>query len=138
MELTLKEAQGGFFDRRKVIEAVAEADHKALSKFGAFVRQRARSSIRKRKRISAAGDPPSSHTGVLRKLIFFAYDRGRHSVVIGPTQSGKGEAPRLLEHGGDTTLGTLTAHYRARPFMGPAFAEELKQAPELWRDSIKR
>ena len=48
-----------FFDRAKVKNAVDKGVRKVLSKFGAFVRRTARSSIRKRKRVSAPGEPPS-------------------------------------------------------------------------------
>src|SRR5947209_8749044 len=96
-------AKGGFFDRALVLRATDAAERRNLSRFGAFTRQRARTSIRKRKRVSDAGKPPSSHVGTLRNLILFAFDQRRRSVVIGPTQSGRGEAPALLEYGGDVT-----------------------------------
>jgi len=73
-----------FFDRKAVTGAVGRATRKVFSRFGAFVRTAARSSIRRRKRVSAPGEPPSSHTGLLKRLIFFGYDRQRRSVVIGP------------------------------------------------------
>jgi hypothetical protein len=69
-------------------------------------------------------------------------DAGRKSVVIGPTLTKDGsEAPRLLEHGGDTTLetreGPKRARYRPRPFMGPAFEAERPQLPALWKNSVR-
>jgi len=64
-----------FFDSPKVVRAVDRTTRRVLSKFGAFVRRTARSSIRKRKRISEPGSPPSSHSGLLKKFIFFGYDR---------------------------------------------------------------
>jgi len=63
-----------FFDSPKVVRAVDRTTRRVLSKFGAFVRRTARSSIRKRKRISEPGSPPSSHSGLLKKFIFFGYD----------------------------------------------------------------
>src|SRR5690606_28852572 len=92
-----------FFDRKAVTSRVDRATRRVLSRFGAFVRRTARSSIRKRKRTSEPGKPPSSHTGMLKKFIFFGYDPRRDSVVIGPvrlSQKGRGEAPSLLEYGG--------------------------------------
>ena len=96
-----------FFDRQAVISRVDPATRKVLSKFGAFVRRTAKGSIRNRKAAAPPGSPPSSHTGLLKKFIFFGYDPQRESVVIGPTRldrRGQGEAPSLLEHGGQTTL----------------------------------
>lgn len=140
--LKLSAAKRGFFDRALVQQSVDKATRKVLSRFGAFVRQRAKTSIKKRKEISRPGQPPHSHVGLLRKFILFAYDPGRQSVVIGPTLiRDDSVAPRLLEHGGDTTLttrrGSRRAHYRPRPFMGPAFEAEKPQLPALWKNSVR-
>jgi hypothetical protein len=131
-----------FFDRKAVTSRVDRATRKVLSKFGAYVRQRAKTSLRKRKKVSEPGKPPSSHTGLLRKLIYFGYDPAGRTVVIGPTPLRSNvEAPPLLEHGGTTTLvrhgKRKIARYRARPFMRPAFEAERPQLPKLWRDSVK-
>jgi ribosomal 50S subunit-associated protein YjgA (DUF615 family) len=83
----LAKVKSSFFDRKIVIDAMDRAARNVLSKFGAFVRQRAKSSIRQRKRASDPGKPPSSHTGVLKDFIFFGYEADRQSVVIGPTKS---------------------------------------------------
>jgi len=89
-----------FFDAPRVKRAVDAATHQALSRAGAFIRQGAKTSIRKRRGISRAGEPPHSHAGHLRRLIFFGYDPVTESVVIGPMPFRKGEAPHLLEYGG--------------------------------------
>ncbi len=88
--------------------------------------------------------PPSSHTGTLKKFLFFGYDPDRRSVVIGPVVvPGKsGKAPSALEHGGKVTITAgaaqgQTVEIEPRPFMGPAFTKELPGVPSLWRDSIK-
>lgn len=142
IDLRLREL---FFDRKAVIDRVDKATRRVLSRFGAFVRRTARRSIRPRKRTSAPGSPPSSHTGLLKRFIFFGYDPRKSSVVIGPqrlSQKGRGDAPALLEHGGKTTLKRrgkrVKAKVRQRPFMGPAFEKEQPQLPALWRNSIKR
>ena len=83
--MKLNQAKGLFFDRQPVLNAVSRSERRVLSKFGAFVRRGARSSIRKRKSVSEPGSPPSSHTGLLRKMIFFVYEPARASVVIGPS-----------------------------------------------------
>lgn len=132
-----------FFDRQAVISKVDAATRRVLSRFGAFVRRSAKSSIRKRKKPAPPGQPPSSHTGLLKKFIFFGYDADRRSVVIGPTrlnQKGRGEAPPLLEYGGKATLvrrgKKKHVTYQARPYMGPAFEKEKPQLPAMWRGSI--
>lgn len=134
-----------FFDKKAVLDKVDVGTRRVLSKFGAFVRRTARSSIRPRKKVSRPGQPPSSHTGLLKRFIFFGYDPRRQSVVIGPvrlSQNGRGEAPSLLEYGGATTLGRdgkrRLVRIRARPFMGPAFEKEQLKLPAMWRDSIPR
>lgn len=133
-----------FFDRQAVISKVDAATRRVLSKFGAFVRRSAKSSIRKRKKPAPPGQPPSSHTGLLKKFIFFGYDADRRSVVIGPTrlnQKGRGEAPPLLEYGGKATLvrrgKKKHVTYQARPYMGPAFEKEKPQLPAMWRGSVR-
>jgi len=132
-----------FFDTKAVRSKVDAATRRVLSRFGAFVRRAARSSIRKRKKVSSPGHPPSSHTGLLKRFIWFGYEPGRRSVVIGPArlmQNGRGDAPRLLEYGGTTMLERRGKRRRARveprPYMGPAFEKEQKQLPALWRDSV--
>ena len=129
-----------FFDSAKVIRSVDKSTRKVLSKFGAFVRRTAKQSIRKRKKASAPGSPPSSHTGLLKRFIFFGYDTQKSSVVIGPTrltENNRGEAPSILEYGGRTTVDKKRVKISARPFMGPAFEKEKPNLPSLWKDSIK-
>jgi hypothetical protein len=141
--LEFKAAKEGFFDRAAVRSAVDKATRRALSKFGAFVRTRARTSIRKRRGTSPPGGPPFSHTGFLRRFIFFGYDRDRRSVVIGPVLAGsRSGAPENLEYGGRAEVRRRdgraeSAAVRPRPFMGPAFQEELPGFPDLWRDSVR-
>lgn len=133
-----------FFDKPAVRSKVDAATRRVLSKFGAFVRRSARSSIRKRKKASQPGQPPSSHAGLLKRFIFFGYDPRQESVVIGPvqlTQGSRGEAPSLLEYGGMTTLRRdgkkVRATFRERPFMGTAFEKEQPKLPAMWRDSVR-
>jgi len=133
-----------FFDKKAVRDKVDAGTRRVLSKFGAFVRRTARSSIRKREKTSQPGSPPSSHTGLLKKFIFFGYEPAKRSVVIGPvrlSQKGRGEAPHLLEYGGSTKVEhrgkRRRAKVRARPFMGPAFEKEEPKLAAMWRDSIK-
>lgn len=142
----MSQAKGLFFDRKKVRDAVAAAERKRLSQFGAYVRTRARTSIRKRKKPAPPGGPPHSHLGLLRRWILFAYDPSSHSVVIGPTRlNAVGNAPEALEYGGVSEVMVGRRKHRkkrrvvikARPFMVPAFEAELQRLDPLWRDSIK-
>lgn len=140
--MQLNQAKGLFFDRAAVTNAVDRAERKVLSKFGAFVRRGARSSIRKRKATSQPGSPPSSHVGLLKQNIFFVYERERSNVVIGPILLNKGtDAPALLEHGGSVTRRRrkkrVRMTYRPRPYMGPAFETEKSKLPAMWRDSVR-
>jgi len=142
--------KGAFFDSEKVLREVDKTTRKSLSRFGAYVRQGSRQSIRKRKASSLPGQPPSSHTGLLKKFIFFAYDADTKSVVIGPALLGGklGDVTEALEHGG-TTMMTRRVRVRgrrerrrvrlqikARPFMQPAFEAEKAKLPAHWRASV--
>lgn len=133
----VREAQKAFFDARKVITAADRQRLRALSRFGYFVRRDARQSIRKRKRSSRSGQPPSDRTGILKRFLFFSYDAPRRSVVIGPARvPGRRDpsAPETLEEGGTSRAGRI----RPRPYMKPAFDRQLaKQLPELWRNGLK-
>lgn len=123
--------------------AVSRAERKVLSRFGAYVRQDARSRIRRRKRPSRAGESPTNQTGLLKRNIFFVYDEARRSVVIGPIRLNRGtDAPATLEHGGVVVIRPRNGPpeavvYAPRPYMGPAFEQEQTRLPQLWRDSVK-
>jgi hypothetical protein len=76
-----------FFDRRFVADRMRRANRQALSKAGAFIRTRARTSLRRRKKSSPPGRPPSVHStdGVATlKNILFAYEPHGQSLVVGP------------------------------------------------------
>lgn len=100
--LKMSAAKGMFFDSPKVLRAADRATRRVLSRFGAFVRRAAKSSIRKRKRVSAPGQPPSSHTDLLKKFIWFGYDANHQSVVIGPVALNQkaGDAPEASSTAG--------------------------------------
>lgn len=142
MAFELKAVQRHFFNRQAVARNLDKKKRSATSKFGAFVRQRARTSIRKRKKVSEPGRPPSSHVGTLKKLIYFAWDERKQTVVVGPVPFGEGVAPKALEHGGPSIRvekkeGKVTERrrvmIRARPFMQPALQAELPKFASLFR-----
>ena len=140
--INIKSSQ--YFDPKVVRRAMGRVTAAALRYAGAYIRKAAQHSIRRRKRISRPGDPPSSHTGSLKGLILYGYDPAVPSVVIGPRKAGEGEAPALLEFGGVVTRrrrqrygrrragSPRTMHYRPRPFMGPAMERSLPHAMEWW------
>ena len=131
-----------FFDDAKVLRAIGRAKRRAMIRGGALVRQIARRSIRKRKKTSAPGRPPSSHAGDLRNKIFFGYDPDTASTVIGPVKYAAGEAPNLLEFSGTVVRRlksgrTRRLHYRARPCMAPALKVGTPKLPPMWRKSVR-
>lgn len=107
MPLTIGAFKAQFFDR-VLSDKIDDGAKRALSKFGAFVRTRARSSIRRRKRVSNPGESPTNQVGTLKRFIFFAYSEDRQSVVIGPALTNQRNAqgyggktiPQILEYGG--------------------------------------
>ena len=146
-----------FFDRKPVMSAVDKTTRQVLSRFGAYVRTRARSSIRRRKSISKPDQAPTSQTGVLKAGIVFGYDKRAQTVVIGPMplnqkRAGTGwKTLQALEEGGYSTLAegpwsrrrgartrrrTRQIYVEARPFMQPAFDKEKKNLPDMWQNSI--
>jgi hypothetical protein len=140
---SIESSMANFFDRPKVLHAVDSARRKVLSKFGAFVRTRDRSSQRKRKGISKPGAPPSSHLGLVRQFTFFAYDPEAKSVVIGPAKLNQRNSDTLvsLEKGGTVERmfkgHRVQAHYQSRPHTKPAFDIELKKMPMAFQDQVK-
>ena len=103
-----------FFDREAVQKAVERGNLRALSKAGAFIRTRARSSLRRRKKPSPAGSPPSVHSRdsfATLKNILFGLEPQRQAVIIGPvalrgssgnaaTAPVSGTVPNVMEFGG--------------------------------------
>jgi len=142
---TIRQAQGQFFTAQRVIEAMDAATRRVLSRFGAYVRRRARSSIRrggKRGHPSKPGKPPKSWTGLLKNHIYFVFDPQQESVIIGPAKLNTGtEAPQVLEYGGTTNIETkkqtVRVKIKPRPYMRPAFEKELPNLNRLWQDVIR-
>lgn len=138
----IDQAKGLFFDRQKVQSAVSRAERRVLSKFGSFVRQDSKQRIRRRKRSSSPGESPTNRTGLLKRHIYFVFSPETRSVVIGPVLLNRSTgAPETLEHGGEAVIETkrrqsVRVEIESRPFMGPAFQQELPKLPALWRDSV--
>lgn len=125
-------ANAVFFNTKEVEAATEKAERKVLSRFGFETRKDAKKSMRRRKKgPSDKSKPPRVVTGLLKRFIFFSYDRNMQSVVTGPARltgfKDAGKAPEALEHGD-----------LDRPFMGPAFKRQVAEhMPGMWKDSIK-
>lgn len=146
-----------FFDRKAVMDAMSRADRRALSKTGAHIRRRARSSLRRRKRISNPGSPPSVHSThkvKTLKAIYFHFEPKKRQVVVGPIKLGVSKFrpvkpgttnPSTNEFGGQAWVkpnkwsdNLVKANYPARPFMGPSLQDEVNAGGVLnaWQDSF--
>lgn len=111
IKMTMKQ----FFDSKAVMNAAEKARHGVLAQQGAFVRTTAKRLIRRRKGVSQPGQPPFSHEGTLRKMLFFARENQGASVIVGPAKTNKiyfdrhrrpvtGTVPQILEEGGSITM----------------------------------
>ncbi len=147
--------QSNFFDRDKIKKKMDAAVRRSFIRIGGFIRTTARRSIRKRKRSAAPGQPPSSHVGTLKNLIFFSYDDFSKSMIVGPTLSRRKTGtvgiadpvnktvPEILEFGGTAKRKqksgeTITVKYHKHPYMQPALdiasrEDKLRQHWELIR-----
>jgi len=73
-----------FIDTRSIRTAAFRAQRKPLYHIGGFLRRTIRRSMRKRKKASAPGTPPSVHSGELKNSILYSVT-SNPSVVIGPS-----------------------------------------------------
>jgi len=130
------------FSPRAVQRSMDPVKKDALTHAGASVRKRARQSIRRRKGTSKPGEPPRSHVGTLKRLIYYGWDPASESVVVGPLRFGEGGAP-ALEYGGLARIKInrgdkavrVRARVRARPFMGPAKKQVEPLMAGFWRQA---
>lgn len=114
--------------------AQEKADRRFLFKAGAAVRTVAMRSIRTGRGKSAAGMPPKTRRGLLRRAIRFGVEFERRAVLIGPAYSVAGQAGKPHEHGGTYKKQT----YPRRPFMGPALEQTQDKLPDVWADAWRR
>ncbi len=165
--MTLKEAKGNFFDSQAVIDAVGVAGARVGMRQGGLVKTIMQRSMRRRKKASPPGQPPSAHAGQLRDLIAFAFDPATKSMVCGPTPFGKGHAPEIQDKGGTVPVKgirtkkgefiplfimkpkdraaairpgkivTVQAKVEPRPFSQPALDKAKNKLAGAWKDSLK-
>lgn len=162
--MKLNQFKKSFFDRQKVKTKVEKVRLKNQAKCCAFVRTSARSSLRRRKKISTPGSPPSVHSThpfATLKNILFGYDPSTKGSIVGPVavNGNKDDVPRLMEKGGSarrytparTKTGKIkkkgvtvvrlknarSVSYDARPFMVPALKKEKAKFAKVWKNTIK-
>lgn len=128
----------------KLIAAAQRAKKRNLIRGAAIVRHRARSKLRKRKRISRPGERPSIHASKRNlRLILFAYDQQSSTSVVGPVkfQTSSSNVVTALEKGGRTTSKKRRGRravrtIQPRPFMRPARNDAKDALGGLWKDSV--
>lgn len=141
-------------DTPRVMSALSKGENRTLFKAGGFLRKTARSLIRRRKKISAPGQPPSTQTGYLKEAIRFDVEKNRRTVVIGPVplnrsndqhqlpattlEFGGRVASRITtsRHGKKKTKKRVVMRYQARPFMGPALETTIGVFPKMAKGSV--
>jgi hypothetical protein len=100
-----------FFDKQgkqRIFKGVDEATSKNLSRSGALMRGTMRRLMRRRKKASQPGQPPSAHTKskqfprgpLLKERIDHIFDVSTKSMVVGPDKLGNSTAPSTLDQGG--------------------------------------
>lgn len=114
VDLSVKDMKATFFDRAAITDKVEKAILRGHAQAGAYVRTVARRSMRKRKKASPPGQPPSVHKGGLKDLLFFGYDAARKTTVVGPVKFSAVRTktqlatslpvPGQQEHGGTSTM----------------------------------
>lgn len=139
------------FNRKEMERDIGKENALAMNKMAAFVRRRARSSLRRRKKSAPAGSPPSvhsSHSVATLKNIQYAYDPQSHSTVVGvmPFESkslewnSAGTGAALQESGGRAVFRrrrkskrpVRASTFAPHPFIGPAGEAEANKFPSLW------
>jgi len=132
--------------RQKSLGEMTAEERRAYEVRKGMTQRKGRRPPRRPERTSAPGKPPLLHMrpSPLKRLIYFAYDPARDSVVIGPLRFGRAGA-EALEYGGAVAARRRRVRVRARPFMRPALGaglEDLKRKggtslPRFW-DNIVR
>ena len=141
---TIQTAAKSYFNAKKLNQAVEKAEMKALTRQAFVLRKTAMDSIQKSRSISNPGDPPKSHSGLLRRFMLYSVDYVKRVAVIGPKKINKPSiVPSALEHGGSTMVYAgknkprMKRQIRPRPFMGPALTKSAPQLSREWRDIVR-
>ena len=121
------------FDSDAVRNAVRGGGVKSLRQAGAYVRAAARHSVRKSPRASAAGTPPHTRRGLLKRSLLFGVEPRRMAVVIGPAYRFVGLSMTAHEFGGMYRR----RKYPKRALMGPTLQKTAPNISKMWADSVK-
>lgn len=79
---------------------------------------------------SEPGKPPRMILGLIKKFLFFAYERAQRSVVIGPAIIDQPTgAPETLEEGGYVRFKGANVRIEQRPYIKPIFDEYYPKLP---------
>ena len=120
----------GFFDSRKVEDALDRKEKRVMTRAAGYGRQAMRRGMRRRKGPGPEGGYPNAHGGELRNKIFYNYNQSEGAAIIGPIRfatqpnylpSGIETIPQLLNEG--ATLyrpfrkKKLRQVYKPRPFV---------------------
>ncbi len=155
---TVSQLRESYFAPGIVLDRMDRAHAQVSRKFGAFVRQRAKTSMRYTLKSAAPGTPAAAHksqmrtktnrkTGVSkpqlvspeREGIFFYYDPQTRTVIIGPTlwvhsrKTGNptsGTIPETLEFGGSITILEVLREARNSKKFG--------HLPQRWKQARER
>ncbi len=118
---------------KKVLAKAKRGSIKSLGHAGATIRLTAKRSIRRRKKPSPEGRPPSTRKAQLRGAILYAVEKQNDLVAIGPERAKVGTSAAAHEHGGRYKR----QRYPKRPFMGPALETTKERLPRKWAGSVK-
>jgi len=129
------------FRKSHVMSVMRREERRYLFRVGAFVRKTMMRLMPVRKRPSAVGRPPHSHTKRLKRSIRFAVEDA--GVIVGPLRAwsklrGSKPGPALLDQGGwatrrDKGAAAKPIRIRRRPFRGPALERSRPEFGKLWR-----
>ena len=91
-------------DKAELKGFISKKERRFLRESAKLVADRTRGSLRKGNRAAPPGQPPTSRTGKLKKLIRYGVDSGRIVSTVGAIpmfdSQSRGTAPRVLEYGG--------------------------------------
>ncbi len=132
-----------FFDRAKVKRSMDRSTHQAMRQAAGSIRKIAQQSMRyvspKSQVTSRPGESPRArrpHPWV-RKFLWFYYDPGRKTAVIGPVRLGRATgAPHNLEFGGRVRGRNPRRHKRKMGRYGEVRIVRLTKSPVAGRDVI--
>lgn len=126
--------KGFYWNRRAVANAIGRVNAEFLFAAGAFVRSRARSSMKKGRLIDGSrvhappGKAPYRYGNQLYDFMLYSFDPVTNTMVIGPKflpgrKSGRGGIPNVLETGGQLTVTRTVASGSPRRRWGPKHYE---------------